>query len=264
MFLAKMYGPELVRHSASSSASGIPDNRMNPGKVVEPRRPDQDSATRPDTAAQPAQRIRLSRTTAARSPAPRRAASASAHAAAIGGGTMCPSYMVTREEEAFHPRPRAPAVRNDARRRAHRWLAQRSTSRTRSTSAWPARDARPSAPSTSTWRHTRPSSCRTTTRPGAAARGVRDGLIYWWARLATRRAGRQLLHADAAVLHASLKALGGIAPAAHDSALRAAHIAAWFTPTQPHATAGASASSSGPTRSATISTPAAIARRSKY
>ena len=32
---------------------------------------------------------------------------------------MCPSYMVTREEEALHPRPRPHAVRDAARRPAH-------------------------------------------------------------------------------------------------------------------------------------------------
>ena len=42
------------------------------------------------------------------------------------GGTMCPSYMVTREEKGRHARPRASAFRNVARRSDRQeWLARR-------------------------------------------------------------------------------------------------------------------------------------------
>ena len=76
-------------------------------------------------------------------------------------GTMCPSYMATREEEdSTRGRSRLlfEMLRGDE---LDGW--RDSTSRRRSTCASPARRARTNARSTSTWRPTRPSSCPTTT-----------------------------------------------------------------------------------------------------
>ena len=115
--------------------------------------------------------------------------------------------------EAHHARPRAPAVR-DAARRAELRLARTSTSRRRWTCAWPARAARATARSTSTWRRTRPSSCRTTTRGGCAAPAYAMGLIHRWARLASHRAGLVNASSQAPLAAAAAEALGGLAPGA--------------------------------------------------
>ena len=80
---------------------------------------------------------------------------------------------------ALHPGPGPAAVR-DARRA--RRLARSPTAgaptevRTRSTCAWPARAARPTARPTSTWPPTRPSSSPTTTGPPAARRAPTTAL----------------------------------------------------------------------------------------
>ena len=79
---------------------------------------------------------------------------------------MCPSYMVTQGGDAFDPRPRPPALRDAPGRPDEGGCGRPRRSRRRSTSAWPARAARASARSTSTWRPTRPSSSRITTRAG--------------------------------------------------------------------------------------------------
>jgi FAD/FMN-containing dehydrogenase/Fe-S oxidoreductase len=100
MLLEKMYGPELVKAFGEFKRIWDPENRMNPGKVVEPRRPDQDlRVLTPDRAA------------AAHDNAFAYVddggsfARATARCAGVGacrresGGTMCPSYMATREEQ---------------------------------------------------------------------------------------------------------------------------------------------------------------------
>ena len=66
--------------------------------------------------------------------------------------------------EALHPRPRAPAVGDDAGQRAAPTAGATRRSTKPSTSAFPARPARPSARSTSTWPRGSPSSSPTTTR----------------------------------------------------------------------------------------------------
>ena len=115
--------------------------------------------------------------------------------------------------EALDARPRAPALRDAARRDSRRRLARPSTSRRRSTSAWPARGARPSARSASTWPPTRPSSCPTTTRAGCGrGRPTRSGLIPWWARLAALWPGAANALTQTPGLAALAKKAAGIAP----------------------------------------------------
>ncbi len=97
-FLEKMFGPELVEAFRSFKSIWDPAGRMNPGKVVDPHRSDDDL------------RLRVG----GRSPRPAThfaypddggsVTRATLRCVGIGkcrrlsGGTMCPSFMVTREE----------------------------------------------------------------------------------------------------------------------------------------------------------------------
>ena len=86
-----------------------------------------------------------------------------------GGTVMCPSYQVTHEEEhSTRGRARLLFEMLDGHGDGadHGRLAVARRSRTRSTSAWPARAARPTARPTSTWRRTRRSSSPSTTGTG--------------------------------------------------------------------------------------------------
>ena len=77
-------------------------------------------------------------------------------------GTMCPSYMATRDEAALDARPRQRAAAGDERASsASRASTTRACTR-RSTCASSAAPARPSARSASTWRASRASSSPTT------------------------------------------------------------------------------------------------------
>jgi Fe-S oxidoreductase len=99
IFLAKQYGEQLVDAFGEFKAIWDPGNRMNPGKVVDARRPDQDLRHGPDL-------VLIERKThfAYRNDGGS-FAQAVGRCAGVGacrresGGTMCPSYMVTRDEE---------------------------------------------------------------------------------------------------------------------------------------------------------------------
>ena len=97
--LGKMYGEQLVTAFRSFKAIWDPDNRMNPGKVVDARRPDQDLRVGPAYAPEPVPTHFAYRDDHGSF------ADATARCVGVGkcrredGGTMCPSYMVTREEE---------------------------------------------------------------------------------------------------------------------------------------------------------------------
>ncbi len=99
IFLAKMYGEDLVRAFERFKWIWDPDNRMNPGKVVHPRRPDQDLRIHPGYADKHVETHFAYRGDGGSF------ARATARCAGVGacrrgsGGTMCPSYMVTHEEE---------------------------------------------------------------------------------------------------------------------------------------------------------------------
>jgi FAD/FMN-containing dehydrogenase/Fe-S oxidoreductase len=99
VFLAKQYGEDLVRAFEQFKWLWDPDNRMNPGKVVHPRRPDQDLRIHPGYADRQVETHFAYR---ADGGSFARAAARCAGVGACrrsGGGTMCPSYMVTHEEE---------------------------------------------------------------------------------------------------------------------------------------------------------------------
>ena len=97
--LPKMYGPELVQAFREFKAIWDPDGKMNPGKVVDPYRLDQN--LRLGTSYHPPQL-----TTHFKFPDDTGSfATATLRCVGVGkcrrteGGTMCPSYMVTREEK---------------------------------------------------------------------------------------------------------------------------------------------------------------------
>ena len=96
--LPKMYGPELVRAFDQFKALWDPDGKMNPGKVVRPYRMDEHLRLGPDY--QPWQ----PRTHFAFAEDHGSFATATLRCVGVGkcrrddGGTMCPSYMATREE----------------------------------------------------------------------------------------------------------------------------------------------------------------------
>ncbi|HVV20900.1 MAG TPA: FAD-linked oxidase C-terminal domain-containing protein, partial [Pseudonocardiaceae bacterium] len=96
--LVKMFGPELVEAFGEFKAIWDPDGMMNPGKIVHPYRPDQNLALGPD------HRPRQVSTHFAFPDDERGFADATNRCFGIGkcrhteGGTMCPSFMVTREE----------------------------------------------------------------------------------------------------------------------------------------------------------------------
>ncbi len=97
--LGKMFGPELIEAFAKFKAIFDPDGKMNPGKVVNPYRPDQNVRLGTDY------RPRQVRTHFSFVEDQGSFAEASNRCFGVGkcrhlaGGTMCPSFMVTREEK---------------------------------------------------------------------------------------------------------------------------------------------------------------------
>jgi FAD/FMN-containing dehydrogenase/Fe-S oxidoreductase len=100
IYLGKMFGPELVRAFGEFKALWDPDNRMNPGKLVDPRRPDQDLRMGPAYNPKPvATHFSFQNDLGSFANASSRCAGVGACRRDDGHGTMCPSYMVTHEEE---------------------------------------------------------------------------------------------------------------------------------------------------------------------
>jgi FAD/FMN-containing dehydrogenase/Fe-S oxidoreductase len=98
-FLPVMYGPELMQAFREFKAVWDPLNRMNPGKLIDPYRADENLRLGPDY--KPIEvKTRLSFQTDVGSGFTR----ATEHCIGMGkcraekGGTMCPSYRATREE----------------------------------------------------------------------------------------------------------------------------------------------------------------------
>jgi FAD/FMN-containing dehydrogenase/Fe-S oxidoreductase len=96
--LPKMFGPELMRAFGEMKAAFDPGNRMNPGKVVQPYRLDQNLTLRGWFPAEP-------RTFFHYPQDDHKFTAAASRCVGVGkcrgdeGGVMCPSYRVTREEE---------------------------------------------------------------------------------------------------------------------------------------------------------------------
>jgi Fe-S oxidoreductase len=96
--LPKMFGPELMRAFGEMKATFDPGNRMNPGKVVQPYRLDQNLTLRGWFPPEP-------RTFFHYPQDDHKFTAAASRCVGVGkcrgdeGGVMCPSYRVTREEE---------------------------------------------------------------------------------------------------------------------------------------------------------------------
>jgi FAD/FMN-containing dehydrogenase/Fe-S oxidoreductase len=97
--LPKMFGPELIRAFGELKAVFDPDNRMNPGKVVDPYRLDENLTLRGWFPREPRTFFHYPHD------AGKFSAGAASRCVGVGkcrgdeGGVMCPSYRVTREEE---------------------------------------------------------------------------------------------------------------------------------------------------------------------
>ena len=106
-FLPVMFGPELIQAFREFKAAWDPAGRMNPGKLIDARRVDQDLRWRVD-----AQPVTIHSTLAFRSEIGNGFGRELERCVGMGkcrserGGTMCPSYRATREER-FSTRGRA-------------------------------------------------------------------------------------------------------------------------------------------------------------
>ena len=222
--LPKMFGPELVRRLRRVQDDLGPRREDESGQGRRPlphrREPAPRHRLRPAAAAARTSRFAEDDGSfATRRAALRRRRRVPPRATAA---TMCPSYMVTREEK-HSTRGRAhllfEMLRGDPLARR---LAATSACKRRSTSAWPARAARASAPSTWTWRPTRPSSSRTTTPAGSGrAAAYAMGLIHpLGAAGFARAAAGEPHHARARPARAWRRPSRGIAPERDMSPLR--------------------------------------------
>ena len=167
---ARMYSPEIIDAFREFKAIWDPDWKMNPGKVIDPYRvdenlregtnynlpPGEDAFPFPGRPSQLRVRERPLRRRR-RLPASRKRRR-----------NHVPELHGDARREALDARPRAPAERDDPRRCREGRLAKRGSCAKRSTCASPARAASTIAPCRWTWRLTRPSSCRTTTNGGCA------------------------------------------------------------------------------------------------
>ncbi len=97
--LGRMYGPDLLRAFGEFKALWDPDGRMNPGKVVDPRQPDQDLKLGPDYAPwDPPTRYAFPQDDGS-------FATASLRCVGVGkcrrtkDAFMCPSFLATRDEQ---------------------------------------------------------------------------------------------------------------------------------------------------------------------
>ncbi len=97
--LPKMYGPELIQAFREFKTIWDPDGKMNPGKVVEPYRLDENLRLGPTyNPAQPATHFKFPDDEGSFAAAALRCVGVG-KCRRMDAGTMCPSYMVTREEE---------------------------------------------------------------------------------------------------------------------------------------------------------------------
>src|SRR5947209_7592992 len=103
MFLEKMFGPELIQAFREFKSIWDPDWKMNPGKVVDPFHPDQNLRLGPDYKPwEPETHFQWPNDSGHMSHATLRCVGVGncrRLAGDPGNDTMCPSFMVTREEK---------------------------------------------------------------------------------------------------------------------------------------------------------------------
>ena len=159
-FLGKMFGPELIRAFREFKSIWDPDWKMNPGKIVDPYRIDENLRLGPSYAPhQPETHFQFPDDHGSFARATLRCVGVGKCRRLSGTGeqaTMCPSFMVTREERDS-TRGRAHALVRDVAGQGHRgWMARRRRKGNASISASPARAARAIVLLTSTWPLIRP------------------------------------------------------------------------------------------------------------
>jgi FAD/FMN-containing dehydrogenase/Fe-S oxidoreductase len=109
-FLERMYGPELVRAFAELKAAWDPDGLLNPGVIVRPARMDADLRVSPRRhGGEVPTSLDFSRQGSFIGAI--ELCNGTAQCRKLGSGTMCPSYMVTRDERDT-TRARANALRS--------------------------------------------------------------------------------------------------------------------------------------------------------
>ena len=272
---AEMFGDEIVAAFGRFKAIFDPDDRMNPGKVVAPYPLDAHLRLGVDCAPRRRGRphFRYPEDDGSFGRAVLRCVGVGKCRRARAAAVMCPSYQVTREEEhSTRGRARLLFEMLDGARRdgpiTDGWRSH-GRSATPSTCAWPARAARPTARSTSTWPPTRPSSSPTTTRSGCArARTTRWAGCRSWSALAGRTRPRLV---NALLARAGPRAGSRQRPAGIDEhrdvpRVRAADASSdWFA--APRRAGGTGERGDGrccgPTRSPTTSTPRSGRRPSR-
>ncbi len=231
--LPKMFGPELVRAFEEFKDLWDPDGRMNPGKVVRPYRTDQNlrlgTSYRPD---EPATHFRF--------PDDRGSFRyASIRCVGVGecrrehGGTMCPSYRVTGEEQ-HSTRGRArllfemlqgDVVRDGWRSRAVREALDLCLACKGCKSDCPVNVDMATYKAEFLSHH-----YARRLRPRAA---YAMGLIYWWARLASHAPRLVNATARAPGLGRALKWIGGIAPSREMPRFATTTFRRWFAGRRP-------------------------------
>jgi FAD/FMN-containing dehydrogenase/Fe-S oxidoreductase len=226
--LSKMYGEELVEAFRAFKAIWDPDWKMNPGKVVDAYRMDENLRLGVGYApAQPVTHFKFPEDHGSLAHATLRCVGVG-KCRRMGGGTMCPSYMVTREEA------------DSTRGRAHLLFEMLQGDVT--TGGWHdehVKDALDLCLACKGCKGECPINVDVATykaeflshyyagrlRPRAA---YSMGLIYWWAGMAARlpRLANALTHAP--LLVGLAKRLGGIAPQRAIPAFAPQTFKAWF------------------------------------
>ena len=227
-----MFRPATDRRvRAISSASSIPNSMMNPGVIV-------DAASARLASASSARTIgRAKSRRISTSAAEGGLAGAALKCVGIGkcrkteAGTMCPSYMATREEiHSTRGRARI-SVRGADHRSAARRFRRSCASRMRSTCACRAKDARPSARRRWIWRRTARNFSRTTigAHPPSArrARSSADSTKSRGSRRSRRRLAN-CVRACAGAGRRSRRKRSRFIRSASCRALRARTFRSWF------------------------------------
>jgi FAD/FMN-containing dehydrogenase/Fe-S oxidoreductase len=224
--LPKMYGPELVRAFREFKAIWDPDGRMNPGKVVDPY-PLTSNLKLGTDYAPPQVETHFSYPEDHGD-----FAHATLRCVGVGkcrafGDTMCPSYMVTREEE-HSTRGRARLLFEMMRgREIELWKSDEVFDALELCLA--CKGCKTECPvnvDMATYKAEFLSHYyRRRLRPRAA---YALGLIYWWSRIASRVPGVANLVAHAPVLSTALKRAGGVAVEREAPRFASTTFKAWF------------------------------------